>query len=1007
MLVVGGGIAGIQASLDLAESGYKVYLVEKSPAIGGTMPMLDKTFPTNDCSMCILSPKLVECGRHLNIDLITYADVLDVKGEPGAFTASIRKRARFVDEKLCTGCGICQEKCPAKTASEFNRGLGQRKAIYVPYAQAVPNVPVIDKDICIYFQKGKCRACEKLCKSNAIAFNQSDQVIEVNIGSVILCPGLNEFDAHMFTQYGYGRFPNVLTSIEFERILSASGPYQGHLARPSDKKVPKSIAWVQCVGSRDIHHAQRAYCSSVCCTYAVKEAVVAKEHSSEPLETTVFMMDVRTFGKGFERYYERAKQDHGVRFIRARINTIFEDSDGDLIIRFMDEERVREEKFGMVILSVGLQPAAGSKELAEKLGVELNSFGFCQVGDFSPVTTSRPGIFTAGVFTGPKDIPETVMEASAAASDASMFLSGSRYSLTSEKEYPPETDVRGERPRIGVFVCHCGINIAGVVDVAAVKEYARRLPNVVFADQTLFACSQDIQQKIKDIIKEHRLNRVIVASCSPRIHEPLFQETMREAGLNKYLFEMANIRDQCSWVHMQDGSKATEKSKDLVRMAVAKANLIEPLSQVPLEVTNTALIVGGGISGMVSALNLAEQGFEVHLVEKMSHLGGLANRHHHTLEGLDIQAYLRSLVEKVSKERLIHVHMETEIEEVNGFVGNFKTRLRSRTGLGTTEIKHGVVLIASGGDVLKPVEYLYGKDPRVFTMLELNDEIAKGNPKVTGSRNLVMIQCVGSREKERLYCSRVCCSGSVKTALKLKEINPDMNIYILYRDVRTYGFKERYYQEARDKGILFIRYDVEDKPVVQPVREDGNEVLRVTLTDPILGEPVSIDADAVSLATAIVAPAGNDELGQFFKVPLNEDRFFLEAHVKLRPVDFATEGVFVCGLAHSPKLIEESITQAKAAASRAAAILSKSRIEAGGVVSLVDQRKCTGCSLCQQLCPFNAIDMDEKKNIAVINEALCKGCGVCASSCRSGAVTLKGFTDQQVASMIDALTGTG
>jgi heterodisulfide reductase subunit A len=1003
VLVVGGGIAGIQASLDLAESGYKVYLVEKSPAIGGTMPQLDKTFPTNDCSMCILSPKLVECGRHLNIEVITYADVLDVKGEPGNFTVSVKKRARYVDEALCTGCGVCQEKCPAKTASEFNRGLGQRKAIYVPYAQAVPNVPVIDKDICIYFKKGKCRVCEKLCQSKAIDFNQTDQVMDVNVGSVILCPGLDEFDPHMFTQYGYGRFPNVLTSIEFERILSASGPFQGHLMRPSDKEVPKSIAWVQCVGSRDIHHAQKAYCSSVCCTYAIKEAVVAKEHSTSPLETTIFMMDIRTFGKGFERYYERAKEEHGVRFIRARINTIFQDSDGDLIIRYMDEERVKEEKFGMVVLSVGLEPSAGSKELADKFGVKLNSYGFCQAEDFSPVTTSRPGIFSAGVFTGPKDIPETVMEASAAASDASRLLSGSRHSLTNEKQYPPEIDVRGERPRIGVFVCHCGINIAGVVDVAAVKEYARTLPNVVFADQTLFACSQDIQQRIKDTIKEHRLNRVIVASCSPRTHEPLFQETLREAGLNKYLFEMANIRDQCSWVHMQDGDKATEKSMDLVRMAVAKANLIEPLSQVPLEVTNTALVVGGGISGMVSALNLGDQGFQVHLVEKTSQLGGIANRHHHTLEGLDIQAYLKTLVQQVSKEPLIHVHKETEILEASGYVGNFKTKLKSHPGTEIKEIKHGVVVIATGGDVLKPQEYLYGKDPRVFTILELNDEIAKGNPKIMDSQTLVMIQCVGSREKERLYCSRVCCNGSIKTALKLKKINPEMNIYILYRDIRTYGFKELYYQEARDKGIVFIRYDVTGKPVVQTVHEDGKEILRVTLTDPILGEPVSIDADTLSLATAIIAPSGNDEIAQFFKVPLNEDRFFLEAHVKLRPVDFATEGVFVCGLAHSPKLIEESITQAKAAASRAAAILSKATIEAGGVVSLVDQRKCTGCSLCQQLCPFNAIDMDEKKNVAVINEALCKGCGVCASSCRSGAVTLKGFTDQQVVSMIDAL----
>ncbi len=1002
VLVVGGGIAGVQASLDLAELGYRVYLVEESPALGGKMAQLDKTFPTNDCAMCILSPRLVECSRHRNIEVITYSDLLSVSGEPGNFSVSLRKRARFVDETRCTGCGVCQEKCPSQTASEFNRGLGPRKAIYVPYAQAVPNVPVIDPGTCIYFQRGRCRLCEKVCASRAIDFTQTDRLIELEVGSVILCPGFDEFDTGIFSNYGHGVFPNVVTSVEFERILSASGPFQGQLLRPSDRRAPKRIAWVQCVGSRDIHVARNAYCSSVCCTYAIKEALVAKEHSSDALETTIFLIDVRTLGKGFERYYERAKE-HGVRFIRARIHSIFQDSNESLIIRFFDEDRINEEEFDLVVLSIGLRPPASTRDLVERLGLELNPHGFCQVGDFSPVATSKPGVFAAGTFSGPKDIPETVMEASAAAGDSSHLLSEARHTLTTEKRYPPERDVTGEKPRIGVFVCRCGVNIGGVVDVPAVRDYAGSLPNVVLAEDGLFVCSQDSQQKIKDKIREHNLNRVVVAACTPRTHEPLFQETLRDVGLNKHLFEMANIRDQCSWVHAREPEKATEKAKDLVRIAVAKARLAEPLTPIPVEVHPAALVLGGGIAGMVSALTLAEQGFRVHLVEKTSRLGGIANRLHHTLGGLDVQAYLEELVRRVSQEPLIDVYKETDILEVSGYVGHFRTRLRVRPENVDREIVHGVVIIASGGDVYRPREYLYGQDNRVFTLLELDEEIARRNPRVCSSPSLVMIQCVGSREKERLYCSRLCCSMAIKAALKLKEINPLMRSYVIYRDIRTYGFKEPFYQEARAQGVIFIRYDVTEKPEVEAIRENGRDVLRVSVTDPILGKRICIDADTLALATAVVPLADNAELARLFKVPLDGDGFFLEAHAKLRPVDFSTDGVFICGLAHGPKFIEESITQAKAAAARAAIILCKDRIETAGTVGVVDRRYCSGCGVCREVCPFNAIEVDDKERVAVVNGVACKGCGVCASSCRSGAIDLKGFSDQQILSMIRAI----
>ena len=1002
VLVIGGGIGGIQAALDLAESGYHVYLVEQSPAIGGVMAQLDKTFPTNDCSMCILSPKLVECGRHRNIETITYADVLDVKGKPGNFTVSIRKRARFVNETLCTGCGICQEKCPWKADSEFDKALAKRKAIYFLYPQAVPNVPVIDKELCAYFQQGKCRACEKFCPIGAIDFTQTDQVIELKVGSIAACPGFNEFDPRLVPQYGYGNFPNVITSIEFERILSASGPYEGELLRPSDRQKPKKIAWIQCVGSRGIA-PQNGYCSSICCTYAIKEAVVAKEHNSA-VEATIFSMDIRTFGKGFEAYYDKAKTEYGVRFIRCRPSVIEEVAETkNLIIKYeTEDDKIVKEEFDLVVLSVGLEPPKEAEKLANRLGIELNNYGFCQTDNFSPVESSKPGIFVCGVFQGPKDIPETVMQASAAAASAAASLSPVRNSLIKKREYPPERDVRGEPPRIGVFICHCGINIGGVVNVPQVTEYARSLPNVVYAEDNLYTCSQDTQEKIKEKIKEHNLNRVIVAACTPRTHEPLFQETMREAGLNRYLFEMANIRDQCSWVHKESPVEATEKAKELVGMAIAKARLLQPVEQTPLEVIHNGLVIGGGIAGMVAALNLAEQGFEVYLVEKSDQLGGMARRIQHTLEGNDVQTYLHDLITRVSENRLIQVYTNADIVDATGYVGNFTTKIVVGPNQDSHEFKHGAVIIASGGEEYKPSEYLYGKDTRVMTALELESEIAKGNGRITDCNNLVFIQCVGSREEGRPYCSRVCCSESIKCALKIKDVNPETNIYVLYRDVRTYGFKEDYYREARERGVIFVRYEVDDKPRVETITEANQNLLRVTAKDPLSGEDLIIDTDILALGVANIPAADNKRLSQLFKVPLNEDGFLLEAHVKLRPVDFATEGVFMCGLSHSPKFIEESIAQAKAAASRAGTILSKDVIEVGGLVSFVNKNKCSGCGVCQLICPFQAIEIDDEEKVAVINEALCKGCGACVSSCICGAINIKGFSNTQILAAIDA-----
>jgi heterodisulfide reductase subunit A-like polyferredoxin len=1463
VMVVGSGIAGIQASLDLAESGYLVYLVEKNSAIGGVMAQLDKTFPTNDCSMCIISPKLVECGRHLNIDLLTMTDIQEVTGGPGNFKVKVLQRPRYVDMSKCTACGECAKACPIDVPNLFDQGLRDRKAAYKLYPQAMPSAFAIEKTgtspckatcpahvsiqgfiallhqgkyrealelfkeahpfpaicgrvchhpcegvctrgdldepisieylhrffadldlssetryvpevkerrdekiavigsgpaglsaayflarngypvtvyeklpvaggmmavgipeyrmprdilaaeiqvirdmgveiktgvdfgkdvtlaglkgegyraffvatglhlsrglnvegedlpgvlkgvdflrsaalgqevslgkrvvvigggnvavdvaltakrkggeeitlVCLekreempawdyeieealeegirivnslgpkrFFKKGEkvggvefktcvsvfddqcrfnpsyderdlttleadtvivaigqaadlsfarseeiplgprgglqadpltletgmdgvfcggdalygpksvvdavacgkeaaesinrylngmdlhegreqdwsykkpdvegeakkprvpmkkrppsdregnfaevalgfseedaakeaerclkcgicseCYQCVKACLAGAVDHQMVAQERVIEVGSIVLAPGFTPFDPSIYQTYNYAKHPNVVTSMEFERILSASGPYEGHMVRPSDHKEPDRIAWLQCVGSRDLNRCDHAYCSSVCCMYSIKEAVIAKEHSKKPLDTSIFFMDMRTYGKDFEKYYVRAEEERGVRFVRSRIHSV-ESVEGDnLRLSYATESgEIKEEIFDMVVLAVGLSPNKDIKELAEKFGVELNQHQYAQTSTFAPVNTNKEGIYLCGVFQGPKDIPQSVMEASAAAAASGQLLAEARGTLTRTKELPPEEDFSGQTPRIGVFVCNCGINIGGVADVPGVREYAKGLPHVVHVEDNLFTCSQDTQDKMKEVIKEKGINRVVVASCSPRTHEPLFQETIREAGLNKYLFEMANIRDQNTWVHMNDKEKATGKAKDLVRMAVAKAALIEPLQQVTLDVTRSVLVIGGGVAGLEAALGVARQGYPSYLVEKSSELGGIARRLRTTWKGEEVAPYVEGLVQKVNDHPLIQVFMESEVRDSTGILGNFTTTLGPAGKQGVpTVIDHGATIFATGGTEYRPEEYLYGQHPNIFTHLDLDDAITAKDPRLDGVNTAVFIQCVGSRIPERPYCSKVCCTHSLENALTLKKLNPNTDVFILYRDLRSYGFREDLYREARSKGVIFVRYDLDRLPQLTMT---GEEKLSLVVMDHVLGRPIQLSPDIVVLASAIL-PNRNKDLFERFKVPVNAEGFLIEAHAKLRPVDFASEGLFMAGLAHYPKPMEESIAQANAAVARALTIISKKGILVGGVVASVSPERCAVCLTCVRTCPYGAPHIGDEGH-AVIDPAECRGCGACVAECPGKAITLQHFTDEQIIAKTDAL----
>jgi len=994
VLVVGGGIGGIKTALDLAEAGRDVVLVDKAYSIGGFMTQLDRTFPTNN-DLCTISPFLSESGRNLHIELLTLTQVTDVTGDAGNFIVTLHTRPSFIDTTRCTACGACLEAFPE--CVRFTPGLDHRAPTCMRYPQATPNAYSIDMTKC-----SDIEALVRLCPAGAILPDDGDRYRTLAVGAIVFATGAELFNPDVLTDFGSGMYPNVITGYDYERILSASGPTGGVLVRPSDGKAPKSIAWIQCVGSRGAKPPYVSYCSSACCMYAIKEAVVTKERFGDSIETTLFYMDMRTSGKDYERYYQRAKDEYGIRFVRSRPHTVEQIPDtGDLSITYItaDSSLPKTERFDMVVLSTGFRVSPDVVALAGRLGIELNRHSYAKTSSFDPVATSRPGIYVCGLFEAPKDIPETMVQASAAAHKASTNLSQTHQQEKDSETFPPEKDVRGLDARIGVFVCDCGSNIGGVIDVDKLVAYAGALPGVVFSERIGHGCSRDALSRIVSEIEAQDLNRVVIGGCSPRSHETLFQDAVRRAGLNKYLVEIANIRDQDTWVHADRPREAMHKAKDLIRMAACSIALTHPLKEHRVPVNQSVLVVGGGVTGMNAALGLADQGLKVFLVEKSNALGGVATKLRKTLEGEDVRAYMEALVQKTLQHNNIQVMTNAMIVDHSGMPGFFKTGLQIGPRWQYRQIEHGVTILATGAVPNRPDQYLLDEHKAVLTQLDLEGVIEDVPEKVRGWNRIVMIQCVGSRTKENPNCSRICCQAAVKNALRILELNPEVQITVLYRDMRTYGFQEDAFREARSRGVIFARYDVDHVP---DVRAQGDQVA-VLFNEPILQREVELIADCLVLSTGLIADDEvTEELSMIFRLPRTTDGYFLEDHVKLRPVDLPAPGFFVAGTAHSPKTIRESVAQAHASAARAMTLLAKDTMDLGAAVARVDGDRCAACLICVRACPFG-VPFINAEGYSEIEPAKCHGCGVCAAECPAKAIQLMQYEDDQITAKLYGL----
>jgi len=996
VVVVGGGIAGLQAALDLAQVGLPITLVEEGPSLGGLMAQLDKTFPTNDCAMCILAPRLLETARHPLIDIQTLTRVAALEGQAGDFRVFLTRRPRYVDPVKCTGCGECVRVCPKRLPDPFNLGLTQTKAIHVPFPQAVPQAAYITPEACRHLQGRKETACAQVCLAGAINFEEQHKTWMLHAGAVILAPGARPAPVEDFPG---AQLPDVVTSLEFERLLSATGPHGGKLLRPSDRREPGSIAFIQCVGSRD-QAGGAAYCSSLCCLASLKEALVARELSGGRVAATVFYMDLRAQGKEQERYLEEARA-RGVDLVRSRVTEVGPAPEGGVAVRYTDPRgRPQERAFDLAVLAVGLRPGAHLRDWSRSLGLTLGEHGFLRGGALPGPAGDREGLFLAGAAREPMDISQAVTSAGAAAQAAAQLLALSPRPLPARVSAPVYADDR-QPPRVGVFLCHCGTNIARIIDPEALGQAVAAIPGVTHVEDFLFSCSADATRKMAEIIRTQGLNRVVVAACSPRTHEVVFREVLAAAGVNPGYFVLANIREQCAWVHQDNPAAALSKARVLVAMAVQRAVELTPVLPQGYPVIPRALVLGGGVAGMSAALSLADQGFHTYLVERSPQLGGQARRLHFTLEGFDPQQFLQDLEVAIYCHPNVEVLTRSELVELTGVVGQFRSRVRREFQTRGVErlLEHGVVVTATGGEEMRPQgRYLYGEDPRVLTQLELEEKIALDDDDLSRARQVVMIQCVGSREAEHPYCSRLCCAEALKNALLLKKRQPRLEMVILYRDIRAYGFKELAYQEAKEQGVVFIPFDPARPPVIEAPRR---RPLEVRVWDELLAAEVLLPADLLVLSAGIEPSPGSRELARRLKVPLATGGFFLETHQKLKPVDTVVEGVFLCGLAHYPKTLGEAVAQAQAAAIRAAALLNQAEIPRGEISAAVSPEKCRRCLSCLKVCPFAAIHLTSK-GVPEVRGELCRGCGVCAAECPGEAIRMSRFTDAELSAQIRA-----
>jgi heterodisulfide reductase subunit A len=1014
VLVIGGGVGGQRAALDLAEAGLRVYLAEITPILGGRVAQLGFMFPTHDCVLCrgtsdhgygctrpTISPAFLDHNAHPNIAVRTSTEVTSVRGQAGDFTVTLVHQPRYVDSGRCTNCGLCEAVCPVAVPNEFQSGLTLRKAIYKMAPRVTPNSYSVDRAHC----QPDCTRCASVCPTNAIRLNKKQSSETIHVGAIILATGYRLFDPREAEEFGYGRFRNVLTSMQYERLASRSGPTKGVVTRVSDNKLPKKIAWLQCVGSRNQDHP---YCSTICCMYATKQAMLTKQRLGKDATARIFTMDERAFSKEFNAYFDQAKE-MGVDYTRCRVSGIREDAETrDLFVRFVPEAGGKpvEERFDMVVLSVGTEPPREAQGLARAMGIELNPFGFCMTDKFTPLETSQPGVFVCGTFSSPKEIAETILDAAGAAGAVMQLMHDHLSQATSSRQYPflagpgsfpPERDVSNEPVRTGVFLCRCEPTIDGVVDTKAVADQAWDFPNVVHVERLDYACFPEAQCYIKNAIVEHNLNRVVMAGCSHRTHESLYQRVVRETGLNPYYMEMVNLREQCAWVHINEPEKATRKAKELVRMATARAATMHAVYKETLMPYTRALVLGGGVAGMTAALTIADAGYDVTLVEREDALGGNLRHIYYLAEGQNPQRLLRDMVNRVRGHDRITVLTRAELVEHRGSVGRFTSRVLAK---GKEHIvQHGVTIVATGGQQSRDGRYQLGRNKRVVTQQDLEDIIAHRPEEIAAMKQMVMIQCV-RQEGEIEYCSRICCTNTVKNAIRVKLLNPSCQVIVLYKDIITYGFREQFYTEARRRGVMFIRYTDETRPAVESLADGG---VQVKAHEPNLNRELTFTPDLVALSMAIAPSEGTVELAHKLGVPLSPEGFFMEAHLKMRPMDFMVEGIFVAGMAHYPKFIEEAISNAQAAAGRALTLLSKDPLFIGGTIAVVDQNKCVGCLTCVRTCPFGIPRVDSTKigvggivGAAWIDPALCQGCGTCTGECPATAIQLVNYRDEQM-----------